>query len=60
MRTQWEEWMAEEDAHFASDRARDRANIVVDGAPSIPHDPEEALIANVCSGPTPPASKRLL
>jgi uridine kinase len=44
MRAQWELWMAEEDAHFASDRARDRADVIVDGAPSIPHDPEEAFV----------------
>jgi uridine kinase len=44
MRAQWEQWMAEEDAHFAKDRARDRADVIVDGAPSTPHDPEETFI----------------
>jgi uridine kinase len=44
MRAQWEQWMAEEDAHFATDRARDRADVIVDGAPSVPHDPEDAFV----------------
>jgi uridine kinase len=46
MRTQWEQWMAEEDAHFAADRTRDRADLIVDGAPSIPHDPEEEFVGH--------------
>jgi len=44
MRAQWEQWMTEEDAHFAADRARDRADVIVDGAPSLPHDPEEEFV----------------
>jgi uridine kinase len=44
MRAQWEQWMAEEHAHFAEDRARDRADVIVDGAPSMPHDPEEEFV----------------
>jgi hypothetical protein len=44
MRAQWEQWMAEEDAHFAIDQARDRADIIVDGAPLVPHDPEEEFV----------------
>jgi uridine kinase len=38
MRGQWDAWMAEEDAHFEADRARDRADLVVDGTPSVGHD----------------------
>jgi uridine kinase len=44
MRAHWEQWMAEEDAHFAADRARDRAGVIVDGAPSPSHDPEEEIV----------------
>jgi uridine kinase len=44
MRAQWEQWMAEEDAHFAADLAHDRADVIVDGAPSISHDPEEEFV----------------
>lgn len=40
MLAQWETWMAEEDVHFAVDGSRDRADVVVDGAPSLSHDPE--------------------
>jgi uridine kinase len=44
MRPQWDAWMAEEDAHYALDRTRDRADVIVDGAPSLTHDPETELI----------------
>lgn len=47
MRPDWEHWMAEEDAHFARDRTRDRADLIVDGSPSVPHDPEEEFVALV-------------
>lgn len=45
MRPAWEHWMAEEDAHFARDRTRDRADLIVDGSPSAPHDPDEEFVA---------------
>jgi len=44
MRDEWERWMAEEDAHFAEDRAFDRADVIVDGAPSVPYDPDEEFV----------------
>lgn len=44
MRAQWEQWMAEEDTHFAADQSRDRVAIIVDGAPVIPHDPDEEFV----------------
>jgi uridine kinase len=44
MRGQWEAWMAQEDAHYAFDRTRDRADVIVDGTPSIPHDPESEFV----------------
>jgi uridine kinase len=44
MRDQWEERMAEEDAHYAVDRTRDRADLIVDGAPSVPHDLEAEYV----------------
>ena len=43
-RGQWQVWMAEEAAHFASDGARDRARLVVDGAPAVAHDPETGFV----------------
>jgi len=44
MRPQWERWMAEEEAHYALDGAQDRADVIVDGAPSVPHDPETEYV----------------
>ncbi len=44
MRDQWRAWMAEEDKHFGSDRAAERADVVVDGAPTIRHDPEREFV----------------
>ena len=32
--------MAEEDAFYAKDPVRDRVDLVVDGNPEVPHDPE--------------------
>lgn len=44
MRPQWDAWMAEEDAHYARDRTRDRADLIVDGAPSAAHDPDSEFV----------------
>lgn len=44
MRAQWDAWMAEEDAHYAVDRTRDRADVVVAGAPSLAHDPRSEYV----------------
>jgi uridine kinase len=43
-RLDWERWMAEEDAFFASDPVRDRVDLIVDGDPALPHDPERELV----------------
>src|SRR5262245_21419055 len=40
----WESWMAEEDAHFLADRTIDRCNVLVEGAPTIAHDPEHEFV----------------
>ncbi len=39
-RQQWETWMAAEDEHFAVHRTRQRADVVVDGAPEQALDAE--------------------
>lgn len=44
-RDQWERGMAQEEAHFLLDRARERADVIVDGAPSLKHDPEAEYVA---------------
>ena len=45
MRSQWDEWMSAEDRHFTGDPSRVRADLVVDGAPTIAHDPESSFVA---------------
>lgn len=35
----WDRYEAEENTFFATDPAQDRADLVVDGAPTVPHDP---------------------
>lgn len=44
MRAQWEAWMAEEDAHYAVDPSRDRADVIAAGAPSLTHDPRSEYV----------------
>jgi hypothetical protein len=40
----WHQWIADENAHFAADRTRDRADLVVDGNPTAGHDPETQFV----------------
>jgi uridine kinase len=44
MQPEWEQWMAQEEAHYAVDRTRDRADVIVDGDPSIPHDRDTKFV----------------
>ncbi|HEY6748907.1 MAG TPA: hypothetical protein VI357_24720 [Mycobacteriales bacterium] len=46
----WAAYEAEEDAFFAADPAQDRADLVVDGAPSLPHDPATEYVRLVSRG----------
>ncbi len=41
----WDEWMANEDRHFARDDSRARADVVVDGNPRVAHDAEVSFVA---------------
>lgn len=43
-RSNWERWMAEEDEHFRRDATIERCEVIVDGSPSIPHDPEREFV----------------
>jgi hypothetical protein len=42
-RPHWERWAKQEDAHFAAERTRERADLWVNGAPSTPHAPTELV-----------------
>jgi uridine kinase len=44
MLDQWRSWMAAEAHHFARDGVLDRADVVVDGEPSLAHNPEEEFV----------------
>ena len=44
MRETWVNWMEREEAFFSGDRARDRADLIVDGAPAKPHDPDRQFV----------------
>lgn len=41
MREEWLRWMQREDAFFNADRTRDRADLIVDGAPTVDHGEHE-------------------
>ncbi len=45
LRDHWLEWMRWERDHFAAQSTRDRAQVVVDGNPDVPHDPSAELVA---------------
>lgn len=40
----WRDWMAAEDRHFDRDGARSRADLLVDGDPSLAHDAETQFV----------------
>jgi hypothetical protein len=45
LRSFWNDWIRAEDAHFAADGTRDRADLVVTGDPSVPHDPDTEFVS---------------
>lgn len=40
----WAGWMAEEDAFYAADPTVDAVDLVVDGDPRVPHDPDQEFV----------------
>jgi uridine kinase len=44
LRDRWLDWMRWEREHFAAERTRDRADLVVDGSPGVPHDPAREIV----------------
>jgi len=51
LRDRWLDWMRWERDHFAAENTRRRANLVVDGNPTIPHEPTTELIAKAVNLP---------
>ncbi|HJU96717.1 MAG TPA: uridine kinase [Jiangellaceae bacterium] len=43
-RPHWERWARQEDVLFAAEKTRERADYRIDGAPSLPHDPEHEIV----------------
>jgi uridine kinase len=41
---QWERWAQQEQLHFAAEGTRGRADVRVDGAPTVPHDPDREIV----------------
>ena len=41
----WERWMRWEDEYAAREHPRERADLIVDGAPTLPHEPENEFVA---------------
>jgi len=41
----WRSWADAERRHFTLERTRDRADVVLDGAPEVPYDVERAVVA---------------
>jgi hypothetical protein len=44
MRPDWLRWMADEDKHFAAEATPLRADLLVDGAPTVPHNPDHEYV----------------
>ncbi len=42
----WLTWMREEQEFFAADKTRQRADLRIDGAPSVAHDPETQVVTS--------------
>ncbi|PZF85938.1 uridine kinase family protein [Jiangella anatolica] len=44
-RPHWSRWARQEDALFAAERTRERADVRIDTAPAVPHDPAREVVA---------------
>jgi uridine kinase len=49
-RPQWLRWRVEEDRHFAVDRTVEHVDLLVDGAPTVPHDPRTEYLRRLRIG----------
>jgi hypothetical protein len=50
LRPEWLRWMADEDVHYAADGTAERADVLVDGAPTVPHDPDTEYVGLPSAG----------
>lgn len=41
----WQRWMADEDHYVDTEHPKQRAAVVVDGAPTVSHDPDVEFVA---------------
>lgn len=51
-------WHAGEEAHFAADRTAAAVDLVVDGAPTLPHDRDHYYVRRPASGRGSPGTSR--
>jgi hypothetical protein len=51
----WRSWAEAERRHFALERTRDRADVVLDGAPEVPYEVERDVVATSVRVPGLPA-----
>lgn len=58
LRDRWLDWMRWERDHFAAENTRERADVIVDGNPAVPHDSALELVAKVVrlASPNTPAA----
>jgi uridine kinase len=42
----WERWAAQEDVLYQTERTRERADLIVDGVPAVPHDPDTEVVSH--------------
>lgn len=57
-RDRWLTWMREEQEFFAADETRQRADLHIDGAPSVAHDPETQVVPSSRSRPARSGPRR--
>lgn len=49
----WERWAAQEDVLYEAERTRERADLIVDGDPAVPHDPDTEVVTTRSFGNWP-------
>lgn len=60
LRDFWVQWMADEDRYVAAEDPASHADVVVDGAPSVPHNAEADFVVLQCGPPRGWAGPRVI